>query len=93
MDRDFNLLVVEAKARASTSSRDVRKVQALTEITGAFGYALGVYLHVQNRPCRVLQTGKVQMSITGKAEMTCSNWSGRFRGSYWPNLSKWNERI
>lgn len=63
MDRDFNLLVVEAKARATSSIRDVRKVRELTEVGGAFGYALGVYLHVQNSPKRVLRTGKVKVSI------------------------------
>jgi hypothetical protein len=68
MDRHFNLLVVEAKARASTSVRDIRKVRALTEIARAFGYALGVYLHVQNKPRRVLRTGKVEMSIAWEGE-------------------------
>jgi hypothetical protein len=68
MDRDFNLLVVEAKARASSSARDVRKIEALTEITGRFGYSLGAYLHVKNRPSWVLQTGKIELSIAWQGE-------------------------
>jgi hypothetical protein len=68
MDTRFNLLVVEAKARAATSTRDIQKIRALTEITGAFGYAVGAYLHVQNQPNRILKTGKVEMSIAWEGE-------------------------
>lgn len=68
MDSQFNLLAVEAKARATSSTRDVKKIRALTSLTGAFGYALGAYLHVQNKKQRVLQTGKVMMSVTWEGE-------------------------
>lgn len=63
MDSNFNLLVVEAKARVATSTRDIKKIRELTRLTGAFGYALGAYLHVQNKRHAVLRTGKVKMSV------------------------------
>lgn len=68
MDRDFNLLVVEAKARATSSTRDIRKVRELTEVSGAFGYALGAYLHVQNSRSTVLRTGTVKVSVRWEGE-------------------------
>lgn len=72
MDRDFNLLVVEAKARAASSTRDIRKVRELTYLSGAFGYALGAYLHIQNSRASVLRTGRVKMSV---------RWEGDKKGS------------
>jgi hypothetical protein len=57
MDNRFNVMVLEAKARAATSSRDKQKLEAMLEIRGMYRYALGVYLHVENKRTRVLGTG------------------------------------
>jgi hypothetical protein len=63
MDDRFNLMVLEAKAGAATSLRDKQKLEAMLEIRGAYRYALGVYLHVENKRKRVLETGKIRLSL------------------------------
>jgi len=63
MDNRFNLMVLEAKAGAQTSVRDKQKLTAMLEVHGMYRYALGVYLHVENKRKRVLETGKVKLSL------------------------------
>ncbi|WP_027547611.1 hypothetical protein [Bradyrhizobium sp. WSM2254] len=63
MDSRFNLMVLEAKAGAETSTRDKQKLSAMLEVQGMYRYALGVYLHVENKRKRVLQTGRVKLSL------------------------------
>lgn len=63
MDSRFNLMVLEAKAGAATSARDKQKLAAMLAVRGMYRYALGVYLHVENKRKRVLETGKVRLSL------------------------------
>jgi hypothetical protein len=63
MDSRFNLMVLEAKAGAATSVRDKQKLTAMLEVRGTYRYALGVYLHVENKRRRVLETGQVRLSL------------------------------
>ena len=63
MDSRFNLMVLEAKAGAATSVRDKQKLAAMLEVQGTYRYALGVYLHVENKRKRVLQTGQARLSL------------------------------
>jgi hypothetical protein len=63
MDDRFNVMVLEAKARAATSARDKQKLEAMLAIRGMYRYALGVYLHVENKRSRILKTGKVRLSL------------------------------
>jgi hypothetical protein len=72
MDSRFNLMVLEAKAGAASSPRDKQKLTAMLEVQGTYRYALGVYLHVENKRKRVLQTGQVRLSLRwhGSEELT-----------------------
>jgi hypothetical protein len=63
MDSRFNLMVLEAKAGAATSLRDKQKLTAMLEVRGTYRYALGAYLHVENKRKRVLETGQVRLSL------------------------------
>ncbi len=63
MDNRFNFMVLEAKARAATSARDKQKLEAMLAIQGMYRYALGVYLHVENKRSRILKTGQVRLSL------------------------------
>ncbi|PIT03889.1 hypothetical protein TSA1_26280 [Bradyrhizobium nitroreducens] len=63
MDNRFNIMVLEAKARAATSVRDKQKLEAMLAIRGMYRYALGVYLHVENKRNRILKTGQVRLSL------------------------------
>ena len=56
-------MVLEAKAGAETSVRDKQKLAAMFEVQGMYRYALGVYLHVENKRKRVVETGKVRLSL------------------------------
>lgn len=63
MDNRFNVMVLEAKARAATSVRDRQKLEAMLAISGVYRYALGVYLHVENKRSRILKTRQVRLSL------------------------------
>ncbi|WLB53911.1 hypothetical protein [Bradyrhizobium japonicum] len=63
IDNRFNIMVLEAKARAATSARDEQKLEAMLAIRGMYRYALGVYLHVENKRSRILKTGQVKLSL------------------------------
>ncbi|MCK9913695.1 hypothetical protein MXD81_31385 [Microbacteriaceae bacterium K1510] len=63
MDNRFNLMVLEAKAGAQTSTRDKQKLTEMLRVRGMYHYTLGVYLHVENKRARVLKSKKVMISL------------------------------